>query len=72
MHKSQLCGSVSFEPTDEHQEDSAGVDRTWKSDHNSITTVLQSLVHDDQQPRGEDSCEFSMEVEQKVEKRIAS
>ena len=32
--ESQLNGSVSVEPTDEHQEDSAGVDRTGKSDHN--------------------------------------
>ena len=72
LHESQLCDSVLVEPTDEHQRESAGVDRTGKSDHNSMTTVLHILVHDDQQPRREDSCGFSMEVEQKVDRGIAS
>ena len=72
LHESQLCDSVLVEPTDEHQRESAGVDRTGKSDQNSITTVLHSWVHDDQQPRREDSCGFSVEVEQNVERRIAS
>ena len=72
LHESQLCDSVLVEPTDEHQRESAGVDRTGKSDQNSMTTVLHSWVHDDQQPRREDSCGFSLEVEQNVERRIAS
>ena len=58
LSESQLNSCVSVEPTDEHQEDSAGVDRTGKSNHNSMTTVLHSWVRDDQQPRGEDSSEF--------------
>ena len=33
--------------------------------------MLHSWVRDDQQPRREDSSGFSMEVEQKVERRIA-
>ena len=37
-----------------------------------MATVLHSWVHDDQQPRSEESSIFSMEVEQKVERRIAS
>ena len=72
LHESQLFDSVLVEPTDEHKMESAGVDRTGKPDHNSMTTVLLNWVHDDQQPRREDSCGFSMEVEQKVERRIAS
>ena len=51
LSESQLCDSVLVEPTDEHQRERAGVDRTGKSDHNSMTTVLHSWVHDDQQPR---------------------
>ena len=72
LHESQLCDSVLVERMDEHQKESAGVDRTGKSYHNSTTTVLHSWVHDDQRPRREDSCGFSMEVEQKVKRRIAS
>ena len=72
LHESQLCDSILVEPTDEHQRESAGVDRTGNSDHNSMTTVLHSWVHDDKQPRREDFCGFSMDVEQKVERRIAS
>ena len=68
----QLNSSVSVEPTDEHQGDSAGVDRTGKFYQKSMAKVLHSRVHDDQQPRREDSRRFSMEVEQKVERRIAS
>ena len=37
-----------------------------------MATVLHSWVQDDQQPRREESSRFSMEVEQKVERRIAS
>ena len=72
LNESQLCNSVLFEPTDEHQGESAGVDRTGKSDQKSMTTVLHSWVHDEQQPRREDSCGFLMEIEEKVERRIAS
>ena len=72
MSESQLNGSVSLETTHDHQEDTAGVDRTGKSDHNSITTVLHSWVYDDQQPRREDSSGFSMAVKRKVDRRIAS
>ena len=72
LSESQLNGSVSVEPTDEHQEDSAGVDRTGKSDHNSLTTVLHNWVRDEQQPRREDSSEFSSAVKQKVNRGIAS
>ena len=72
LHESQPRDSVLVEPTAEHQSESAGVERTGKSDHDSMTTRLPSWVHDDQQPRREDSCVFSMEVEHKVERRIAS
>ena len=72
LHESQLCDSVFVEPTEEHQRQSAGVVSTWKSDHISMTTVLYSWFRDDQQPRREDSCRFLMQVEQKVERRIAS
>ena len=72
LHESQLCDSVSVEPMDEHQGDSVGVDGTGKSDQKSMATVLQRWVHDDQKPRREDSRRFSMEVEQKVERRIVS
>ena len=72
LSESQLNSSVLVEPTDEHQRESAGVNRTGKSNQNSMATVLHSCVHDDQQPRREDYCGFSMEVEQKVERRIAS
>ena len=37
-----------------------------------MATVLHSWVQDDQQPRREEFGGFSMEVEQKVERRIAS
>ena len=72
LNESQPNGSVLVKPTDEHQVKSAGVDRTGKSDHNSMTTVLHSWVHDNQQPRREDSRGILMAVEQKVEKGIAS
>ena len=72
LSESQLNGSVPVEPTDEHQGDSAAIDRTGKSDQKSLATVLHSWVYDDQQSRREDSSGFSMEVEQKVERRIAS
>ena len=70
--ESQLCDSVLVEPTDEHQRESAGVDRTGNSDQNSMAKVWHSWVHDDQQPRRKDSSRFSMAVEQNVERRIAS
>ena len=54
LNANQLSGSVSVEPTDEHQRESAGIDRTGKSDQKSMATVLDSLVYDDQQPRRED------------------
>ena len=72
LSESQLNSSVLVEPTDEHQGDSVGVDGTGKSDQKSMATVLQRWVHGDQQPRREDSRRFSMEVEQKVERRIVS
>ena len=72
LSESQLNSSVLVEPTDEHQGDSVGVDGTGKSDQKSMATVLQRWVHDDQKPRREDSRRFSMEVEQKVERRIVS
>ena len=72
LHESQINGSVSVEPTDEHQGDSAGVDRTGKSYQKSMATVLHSWVRDDQQTRREDSIEFSSAVEQKVKRRIGS
>ena len=72
LSESQLNSSVLVEPTDEHQRESAGVNRTGKSNQNSMATVLHSWVQDDQQPRREDSSLFPMEVEQKVERRIAS
>ena len=37
-----------------------------------MATVLDSWVHDDQQPRREDTSGLSLEVEQKVEWRVAS
>ena len=72
LRESQLISSVSVEPTDEHQGDSAGVDRTGKSDQKSMAKVFHSWVYDEQQPRREDSSGFSMEVEQTVERRFAS
>ena len=56
MSEATICLSV--EPTDEHQEDSAGIHRTGKSDQKSMATVLHSWVLDDQQPRREDSRVF--------------
>ena len=58
LSECQLNGSVSVKPTDEHQRESIGVDRTGKSDQKSMTTVLQRWVQDDQQPRREDSSDF--------------
>ena len=72
LNESQLNGSDSVEPKDEHQVDSAGVDRIGKYYQKSRAKELHSRVRDDQQPRMEDSNGFSMEVEQKVERRIAS
>ena len=72
LSESQPNGSVLVKPTDEHQVKCAGVDRTRKSDRNSMTTVLHSLVHDNQQPRREDSSGFLMEVEQKVKRSFTS
>ena len=72
LNESQLNGSVSIKPTDEHEGDSAGIDNTGKFDQKSMATVLHSWVRDDQQPRREDSSGLSMEVEQKMERRIAS
>ena len=68
LNESQPNGSVSVEPTDEHQGDSAGNHRIGKSDRKPMAKVLHSWVHDDQQPRREESSGFSTEVEQKVEK----
>ena len=72
LNESELNGSVAVETTDEHQGDSAGVDRTRKYYQKSMAKVLHSWVLDDQQPRREESCGFSLEVEQKVDRRIAS
>ena len=72
LNESQLNGSVSVEPTDKYLGERAGIDRTGKFDQKSMATVLHSRVHDDQQPRREDSSVFSLEVEQKVERRIIS
>ena len=72
LNEIQLNSSVSVEPMDEHQGDSAGADRTGPYYQKSMATGLSDWVHDDQQPRREDSRGFSMGVEQKVERRIAS
>ena len=72
LNERRLNDGVSVKPTDEHQGENAGIDRTGKSDQKSMATVLHSWVLDDQQPRMEDSRGFSMEVEQKVKRRIAS
>ena len=71
LNENQLSGSVSVEPTDEHHVENAGIYRKGKCDQKSMATVLNSWVHDYQQPRSEDSRGFSMEVEEKVERRIA-
>ena len=72
LYESQHSGSVSFYSTDEHQGENPAIDRTGKTDEKSKATVLHSWVHDEQQPRREDSSGFLMEVEQKMERRIAS
>ena len=72
LNESQPNGSVLVKPTDEHQEENPAIDRTGKSDQKSMATVLHSWVRDDQQPRREYLSEFLIEVEHKVEKRIAS
>ena len=72
LNESQPNGSVLVKPPDEHQEENPANDRTGKSDQKSMATVLHSWVRDDQQPRREDSSGFSMAVEQKMERRIAS
>ena len=72
LNESQPNGSVLVKPTDGHHRKRAGIDRTRKCDQKSMATVLHSWVHNDQQPRREDSGGFSMAVEQKVDIRIAS
>ena len=72
LNESQPNGSVLVKPTDGHQGERAGIDRTGKCDKKSMATVLHSWVYDDQQPRREDSGGFSMAVEQKVDRGIAS
>ena len=72
LKDNQLNGGVSVKQTNEHQVESAGMDGTGTSDQKSMATVLQRWVHGDQQPRREESSGCSMEVEQKVERRIAS
>ena len=72
LNESLPNGSVLVKPTDGHQGERAGIDRTGKFDQKSMATVLHSWVHNDQQPRREDSVRFSMAVEQKVDRRIAS
>ena len=62
LNESQLNGSVSVEPMEEHQGDSAGADRTGQYYQKSMATGLSDWVRDDQQPRMEDSNGFSMEV----------
>ena len=51
LTESQLCGCVLIKPTNEHQGKRAGIDRTGKIDQKSMATVLNSWVHDNQQPR---------------------
>ena len=72
LDESRLNDAVSVEPTDEHQMENAEIDRTGESDQKSMAKMLHSRVHGDQQPRRDDSSEFSLEVEQKVERRNAS
>ena len=72
LNENQLNGSFLVEPTDEHQGESAGIDRTGECDQRSMARVLRRRVHDDQHPRREDSSGFLIEVEQKVERRFAS
>ena len=72
LNENQLCGSVPVEPTDEHQRESAGVERTGKYYQKSRATVLHSWVRDEQEPRREDTSEFSIVAVQKVDRRIAS
>ena len=72
LSESQLNCSDSVKPTDEHQEDSAEIDRTGKSDQKSMATVLHSWVYENQERRRKDSSEFSSAVKQKVDKGIAS
>ena len=72
LSENQLNSSVCVEPTDDNQEDSAGVDRTGNSYQKSMAKVLYNWVYDDQQPRREDSGGFWMAVEQKVDRESAS
>ena len=72
LNENQLNGSVSVEPTDEYQGQSAGIDRTGKYYQKSNAKVLHSWVHNDQQPRREGFGGFSMAVEEKVDRGIAS
>ena len=72
LSENHLCGSVLVKPSDEHQEENPAIDRTGKSDQKSMATVLHSWVRDDQEPRRDDSSEFLIEVEHKVDRRIAS
>ena len=55
LNEIQLNSSVSVEPMDEHQGDSAGADRTGQYYQKSMASGLSDWVHDDQQPRREDS-----------------
>ena len=72
LNESNLNSSVSVEPMDEHQVESAGIYRTGNCGQKSTAKVLHSRVHDYQQPRREDTRVFSMDVKQKVERRITS
>ena len=72
LNESQPNSSVLVKPTNGHHGERAGIDRTGKCDQKSMATVLHSWVHNDQQPRREDSGGFSMAVEQKVDRGIAS
>ena len=72
LNESELNGIVFVKPTDEHQGESAGIDRTGKSNHKSMATVFHSWVLDDQHPMREQTSGFLMEAEQNVERRIVS
>ena len=51
LNEIQLNSSVSVEPMDELQGDSAGADRTGQYYQKSMATGLSDWVHDDQQPQ---------------------
>ena len=65
LSESQLNDSVSVEPTDEHQEDSAGVDRKGKTDEKSKAKVLHSWVYDEQQLGGRTLASFRVQLSRK-------